>query len=224
MNATFLLIDLLLLLLPLILLADRKAFPVSTLRRLIIPSLAVTLIYSEIGIFFSRTGIWQFNNDFLLGGEYRSLPFEQYLYLFSFSFFCLALYQYVKIKWIHSEVGFSLFISNLIIGVSIALLFFSYTKWYTIVSVGMTVLLLLLVEYRSRLRFMGIFYPACLAGLIPFYVVQYVLANQPVITYQWQKTMDVGWFKIPFENHFQYLGMFLLGAFVLEAIKSYKSR
>ncbi|MCY1512281.1 hypothetical protein D9M68_467350 [compost metagenome] len=194
------------------------------LLRSVIPSLAVTLIYSEIGIFFFKAHIWQFNNAYLLGGKYRSLPFEYYLYLFSFSFFCLALYQYAKVKLANKEVAFSLFISNLIIGVSIALLFFAYTKWYTLVSVGMAVLLLLLVEYRSRLRFMGIFYPACLAGLVPFYAVQYIIANQPIITYQWNKTMDFGWFKIPFENHFQYLGMFLLGVFVLEAIKSYKRR
>jgi len=224
MNNFFLLLDALLLLFPFVFLADRKVFTIKMIVQAIIPSLAVTLIYAETGIFFSRTGAWQFNNSEISGLQYRSLPAEQYLYYFSLSFLCLAIYQYRKAKFAHKRITFALFVSNLLIGICIALLFFAYTKWYTLLTVGMAALLLLLVEYRSRLRFMGIFYPACLWGLIPFYGSQYFLSNRPVVSYQWEKTLDTGWVKIPFENHFLYLGMFLLGVFVLEAIQSFRKR
>lgn len=212
----------LLLFLPFTLLGDKKALTAKKLIKAFIPALAVTLFYAETGVFFARNGIWTFHSESLSGWFFRHLPVEQYLYYFSMSFFCLALYQYRKAKRPHKSIGFSLFLSNLLLGLCVAFLFFAYTKPYTLVLVSMTAFFLLLVEYRTRLRFMGNFYPALLWGLIPFYITQYILSHRPIITYQWDKTMNAGWLKIPFENHFLYFGMFLLGVAVLELLQNYK--
>lgn len=222
MTYIFLYLILFLLLIPIALAAHKKI----NLKSLLIPSLIVTVIYSETGVFFAGAlKVWSFNPDYIMGVMYRQLPLEMYLFYFASSFAGLGIYSYLNIVFPKNDLQkYSLALSNLLLGVMIAILFFAYTKWYTATTFALLFLLMLYVEYRNRLRFMYRFYRAFVVCLVPFYLSFGILCNLPVITYRASETLDVNLFRIPFENHFYMMGMLLLGVFFMEVLKSRQAK
>jgi len=222
---TFLLINLFLLLIPFCLLLDRRVFGFKQLVASIIPSFVVTVIFTELAIFWTGQKILIFNNAYLLGPYYRYLPVEFYLFIFTFTFAGLGLYNYLNVKFPNNNLQkYSLAVSNLILGICVAFLFFAYTKWYTALTFGSLFLLLILIEYKNELRFMYKFYRAFVVSLIPFYICYAIIGNLPIISYKVDETVGLGLFNIPFENHFYMMGMLLLGVFLLEFIKSRRTK
>lgn len=213
----FLYLNLFLFLIPVALNIDKKI----GISSLLIPSLIVTVIFSETGVFLAGLKVWTFNPAYLLGITYRQLPLEMYLFYFMFSFAGLGIYNYLNIKFPKNDLQkYSLSLSNLLLGIMVAILFFAYTKWYTTITFALLFLLMLYVEYKNQLRFMYRFYSAFLVCLIPFYISFGILSNVPIISYNATETIDVNLFRIPFENHFYMMGMLLLGVYFLEVRKS----
>lgn len=217
MTYIFLYLNLFLFIIPIFLSSQKKI----DLRSLLLPSFIVTLIFSETGVFFAGQKVWSFNPDYLLGLNYRQLPLEMYLFYFTSSFSGLGIYQYLNVKFPNNDLQkYGLACSNLLLGITVAMLFFAYTKWYSVTTFTLLFLLLLYIEYRNQLRFMYKFYRAFVICLIPFYISYGILCNLPIISYQAKETVDLNLFSIPFENHFYMMGMLLLGVYLMELIKS----
>lgn len=221
MTHIFLYLNLFLFLIPFALTIDKKI----NLRSLLIPSLIVTVIFSETGVFFSGLKVWSFNPDYLIGVSYRQLPLEMYLFYFTFSFAGLGIYNYLNAKFPKNDLQkYALSLSNLLLGLMVAMLFFAYTKWYTVIIFTILFLLLLYIEYKNQLRFMYKFYRTFVVGLIPFYISFGILCNMPIISFQAKETIDVNLFRIPFESHFYMMGMLLLGVYFTEVLKSRQAK
>ncbi|MES2650593.1 MAG: lycopene cyclase domain-containing protein [Bacteroidota bacterium] len=216
MTHIFLYLNLFLFLIPFVLTSNEKI----NLRSLLIPSLIVTVIFSETGVFFAGLKVWSFNPAYLMGISYRQLPLEMYLFYFTSSFAGLGIYTYLNAKFPKNDLQkYALSLSNLLLGLMVAMLFFAYTKWYTATTFTILFLLLLYIEYKNQLRFMYKFYRAFIVCLIPFYISYGILCNMPIISYQAKETIDVNLFSIPFENHFYMMGMLLLGVYLVEVLK-----
>ncbi|MBC7615669.1 MAG: lycopene cyclase domain-containing protein [Pedobacter sp.] len=221
MTHIFLYLNLFLFLIPIALAADKKVFEIENIRSIVVPAFIVTVIYSETGVFFAGLKVWQFNLAYLIDVTYRQLPLEMYLFYFTSSFAALGIYNYLNVKFPKNDLQkYSLSLSNLLLGVIVAILFFAYTKWYTATTFTLLFLLILYIEYKNQLRFMYKFYRAFLVCLIPFYISFGILCNVPIISYKASETIDVNLFNIPFENHFYMMGMLLLGVFLIEVFKS----
>lgn len=224
MTYIFLLINLCLLLIPFLLATDKKVFVFENIKSAILPSLIVTVIFSEIAVFFTGLKVWSFNPVYLIGVYYRELPLEEYLFIFTFSFAGLGIYNYLNAKFPKNDLQkYSLALSHALMGVCIAILFFAYTKWYPAITFAFLMMLLIGVEYINTLRFMYKFYRAFVAMLIPFYICHALICNLPVTTYLPIENLGFDLFKIPFENHFFMMGMLLLGVYLLEFFKSRKA-
>ena len=224
MTYTFLYLNLFLFLIPLALAIDKKVSKIENIRSLIVPSLIVTVIFSEIAVFFTGLKVWEFNPAYLVGVYYRELPLEEYLFIFAFSFAGLGIYNYLNAKFPKNDLQkYSLALSHALMGVCIAILFFAYTKWYPAITFAFLMMLLIGVEYINTLRFMYKFYRAFVASLILFYICHGVICNLPITTYQPTENLGFDLFKIPFENYFFTMGMLLLGVYLLEFFKSRKS-
>jgi hypothetical protein len=221
MSHIFLYLNLFLFLIPIALAIDKKVFTIKKIRFLIVPSLIVTIIFSETGVFFAGLKVWTFDPAYLVGITYRQLPLEMYLFYFTFSFANLGIYNYLNAKFPKNDLQkYSLSLSNLMLGIMVAILFFAYTKWYTATTFTLLFLLMLYIEYKNQLRFMYKFYRAFVVCLIPFYISFGILCNIPIITYKATETINVNLFKIPFETHFYMMGMLLLGIYFTEVFKS----
>ncbi|MNI69679.1 hypothetical protein D3C85_1410710 [compost metagenome] len=115
---------------------------------------------------------------------------------------------------------YSLALSNLILGLCIAILFFSYSRWYTLINFGFLLVVLGYVEYVNvRLRFMYRFFRAYLVSLIPFYIVNGFLTAIPVVMYNDKENLGFRVGTIPFEDHFYLMGLLLLNIYFYEKYK-----
>jgi hypothetical protein len=218
MTYLFLYLNLALLLIPFVLMLDKKA-----IKSFVIPSIVVTIFFSEAGVLLAGAKVWVFNPDYLIEVIYRNIPLEMYLFYFTSSFASLGIYTYLNNKFPKNDwQKYTLALSNLLLGLMIAMLFFAYTKWYTVITFAILFVLLLFVEYKNHLRFMYKFYRAYLVCLIPFYLSFGILCNLPAISYKAAETVQANIFNIPFENHFYMMGMLLLGVYLLELIKAWK--
>lgn len=224
MAYTFLHLNLFLFLIPIALAFDKKVFPIKNISSLIVPSLIVTVIFSEIAVFFTGLKVWEFNSAYMVGMYYRELPLEEYLFIFTFSFAGLGIYNYLNAKFPKNDLQkYSLAVSHALMGICIAMLFFAYTKWYPAITFAFLMMLLIGVEYINTLRFMYKFYRAFVTSLIPFYICYGIICNLPITTYKTTENLGFDLFKIPFENHFFIMGMLLLGVYLLEFFKSRKA-
>lgn len=217
MNYIFLLLNLFLFLIPICLSFDKKVFPVGQLKSTIAATLITGIIFSAIAIFFTLFKVWSFDSVFLSGVYYRGLPLEQYLFSFTFTFAGLGIYQFLNAKFPNNQLQkFSLSVSNLMLGVCVAFLFFAYAKWYTVITFSILLILLLYIEYLNKLRFMYRFYRAYLVCLIPFYICYGIICNLPIVQYQAAETIKLKLQNIPLENHFYIMGMLLLAVYAFE--------
>lgn len=221
MSYSFLFVDLFLLSIPLLLWLSTKVFSIKDLKAILIPSLLSSVIFSGIATLFAFFKIWTFNAEYLMGFYYKNLPLEHYIFLFAFSLTGLSIYTFLNNKFIHNNLQrFSLALSNLLLGLCIAFLFFAYTKWYTVVAFTLLFALIFYIEYvNHKLRFMYRFYRAYVVMLIPFYVCYGVLCNLPIIEYQFASTTGMQLANIPFENHFYMMGMLLSVVYLFELFK-----
>lgn len=223
MTYTFLILDLLIFLIPFALLLDKKVANVAKLKSIILPSLIVTFVFSEVAVFLTGLKVWNFNTAYLIGTSYRGLPLEEYMFLFVFCFAGLGVYNYLNAKFPNNDLQkYSLTLSNLLMGICVAFLFFGYTKWYTAITFAFLILLFFGVEYINKLRFMYRFYRAFVFMLIPFYCVYAIVCNLPIITYDTAQNVRFSLFKIPFENHFFMMATLLLGVYLFETLQSRK--
>lgn len=223
MTYTFLILNLIIILIPFALMLDKKVSDVDKLKSIILPSLIVTFVFSEVAVFLTGLKAWNFNDIYLIGLSYRGLPIEEYLFLFSFNFAGLGVYNYLNAKFPKNDLQkYSLTLSNLMMGICIAFLFFGYTKWYTVITFAFLILLFFGVEYINKLRFMYRFYRVFVIMLIPFYCIYAIVCNLPIITYDTAQNVRFSMFKIPFENHFFMMATLLLGIYLFETLKSRK--
>ncbi len=225
MTYSFLLLDLFLILIPIVLSFDKNVIGKDSFR-LIMPAILVPgIIFSTITIIFTFLGVWGFNSAFLIGNYYREVPIEQHLFFFAFSFAGLGIYNYLNLKFPNNELQkFSLTLSNLMLGVCVAFIFFAYAKWYTVVIFAILFVLLLYIEYINKLRFMYRFYRAYVVALIPFYICYGILCNLPTLTYNTAETIKLSLANIPLENHFLMMGVLLLSVYLFEFFKHRKAK
>ena len=221
MTYTFLLINLILIVIPFALMLDHKVIGVDKIKSTILPSIIVTFVFSEVAVFLTGLKAWNFNLVYLIGSSYRGLPLEEYLFLFAFSFAGLGVYNYLNAKFPKNELQkYSLTLSNIMMGICIAFIFFGYDKWYTVITFSFLILLLFEVEYINKLRFMYRFYRVFVVMLIPFYIIYGIFCNLPILQYDIKQNIGFSLFKIPFENYFFTMATLLLGVYLMETLKS----
>ncbi|RZK52187.1 MAG: lycopene cyclase domain-containing protein [Pedobacter sp.] len=217
MNYIFLLISICLILFPFLLAFDKANLNHNTIKTTVLPSFIVALLFAGVSIFLTDFAVFKFNPLYTLGFNIRKVPFEQLLFNFSLIFASLNLYRYLNSKFPNNAgQKYSLAISNALIGVCVAFLFFAHTKAYPTIVFGILILLLLFVEYFNRLRFMYRFYRVFVASLVLFYIAYGILCNIPVIAYERKETVALELANIPLENHFCLMAMLLLGTYLLE--------
>jgi uncharacterized membrane protein len=224
MQYIFLIINFILLLVPFLLCLDQKHFNVTQIKSTVPAALIAAIIYATLSVFFVLFKVWIFDHTQLVGISYRALPLEQYLFCFAFSFAGLNIYTYLNQKFPANHLQkYSLALSNLFLGLGIAMLFFNYTKWYTVITFSVLMILLLFVEYINSLRFMYRFYRAFLICLLLSFSCYGIICSEQIISYNQSAYTQLSLFNVPFENHFFVMGMMLLAVYVYTYFNHKKS-
>ncbi|ETZ21274.1 lycopene cyclase domain-containing protein [Pedobacter sp. V48] len=221
MSYYYLLINLALLLLSFLLALDKKASPIRSWKPMIPAVLASGLFFSVVALVFNQFKLSVFSAEYTVGVHILQLPIEEILFHFILAFAGLNVYVVLNAHFSKNNLEkFSLSFSNLLLGVLFAMLFFTYTKLYSVVTFSVLFLLLFYIEYVNKLRFMYKFYRAYVVLLIPFCLLYLLIGGLPILTYVFEETIKLKLGTIPFENLFSLMSNLLLSVYLFEVIKS----
>jgi hypothetical protein len=176
----------------------------------------ITYLFSALGVLsLSEPGLFNTQNTGLT------------LSLIALQFFLpalgLGLYIFLNNKFPNNSLdSFSLSLSNLVLGICVAMLFFGYLKLYTLIAFLILFVLLLYVEYKNKLRFMYRFYRTYAALLIPFYLLCIFIKKQSQLVFNENATLKLDLIYLPIEVYFYFMGMLLVAVYLFEFFKSKK--
>jgi lycopene cyclase domain-containing protein len=221
MNYTYLLVDLGLLLVPVLLFSGKQLNFVAQSKFIILAGLINVFVFSVPAQFLTQLKGVVFNPPYLTGLTLWELPVEELLLLFILPLSGLAVYLFLNNRFPDNKLEkYSLAVSNILLGICIAMLYFGHRKLYTLFTFSILLVFIVYVEYVNKLRFMYRFYRAYLLSLVLYYIVYGILTTIPVIQYNNAETLNFNLFYIPFEGHFYFMAMLLLTVYLFELFKS----
>lgn len=211
MKYTYLLINIATVFFPLVLSFDKRvAFSKSW--KLIWPGMGITgLLFLVWDILFTQKGVWSFNPNYVLGLNILGLPVEEILFFLSVPFACIFIYACVAhyIKWQLSDMVVDV-LSNAIIVYAILNVVFNYQKLYTLVTFSLLAVVLIVVQYVIRRRWLHRFYVTYVISLIPFYIINGILTSIPIVMYNNAQNLGKRVGTIPVEDHFYLMALLLM--------------
>lgn len=219
MNFTYLLLALAMLVVPVMLLFVKKTGLIRMIKPAIPAALITGFVFSTIAAILVLVGAWNFDPAYLTGVFLWKVPVEEFLFTMAASLAGIGVYATLNAFFPNNALDkFSLSFSNLLMGVGVAMLIFTYTKWYSAASFGILFLLIFYIEYLNKLRFMYKFYRSFLVSLVLFYIAYGIISTLPIISYTDVINLKLG--AIPFESHFYFMGMLLMSIYLFELFKS----
>ena len=185
-------------------------------------SVALTgVFFCLITFLFSALGVLSFNPRLATGPVIAGLPLTILFLPFFISALGLLSYRFLNNSFPNNHLEkFSLSISNLILGICVAMLFFGYLKWYTLVTFIILFTLLLYIEYKNGLRFMYRFYRTYVALLIPLYFLSLYIKTQDPLLFNENEGLKLNLIYLPIEAYFFFMGMLLMAVYLFEFFKN----
>ena len=221
MRYTYLLINLLTLLFPLLLSFDKKVAFYKSWRYLWPGMLITGLVFLFWDVLFTIDGVWSFNPKYVIGTNIIGLPVEEILFFLTVPFACTFIYACLNyyLKW-QINIRLTRIISNIIIIFSILVLVFYHHHMYTRVSFTLVAFLVILFQFILKVRWLNKFYVAYVVSLVPFYIINGILTSLPVVLYNNDQNMGIRLGTIPIEDHFYLMALLLMNVGLFEYFKS----
>lgn len=172
-------------------------------------------------VLFTVKGVWSFNSSYIIGVTLWGLPLEEVLFFITVPFACIFIYACLNyyIKWA-MDSRLTGMINSLIILLSILGLIFYHDRLYTIVTFAVLLVLMPLLQYIFKVKWLNHFYLAYLVALIPFYIVNGILTAIPVVLYNNSENMGKRIGTIPVEDHFYLLILLLMNIGLFQYFKN----
>lgn len=182
------------------------------------------LIYIVWDIYFTRWGVWSFNENYIAGIYLFNLPVEEVLFFIVVPYCCLFIYECIicyfpgikEGKW-WNIIFYLLAFTCLIVGTIF------YQQKYTaatFIALGSMITILL----RARSFFNGFdiaaFLVSYLVILVPFMIVNGFLTAIPVVLYNDAENLGFRIYTIPFEDIFYGMLLILMNVLIYEKLRS----
>jgi lycopene cyclase domain-containing protein len=180
MNYTYLLVNIVLLLLSLFLFFNKRARSSNTWKCVLPAALIPSVLFVAASHLLKLSGFLTFDAHYLTGQYFGALPLEEWIFCILMPFTSLGVYTFMNVSFPGNGLQkFSLTVSNLLLGLCIAMLFFAYQSGniYSIAFDVSLVLLLIHIEYFNKLRFMYRFYRAYLVCMMLFYPAYFIITG-----------------------------------------------
>lgn len=174
-----------------------------------LPSLFITALLFLIWDYYkTKFGVWQFNDDFIIGIKFFGLPIEEYFFFFTVPYSCTFIYEvvayYNKRNFLTKDIKFvSIALSFIFLMFSFFVLEKSYT-WS--VTFGMAFIIPFLIYTLDSFKFQH-FVLMFLISILPMAIVNGVLTALPVVVYNNVENIGIRTITIPVED---YLYSFIL--------------
>lgn len=196
---------------PLVLSFDRRVRFIRQWKYLFPAITIVATVFLVWDYYFTLWGVWGFNQEYLWGPHLANLPIEEVSFFIVVPFACVFLYEvfrhYLPQDYLAKPAPY---ISGLLIVLFVATAILNWGAYYTTVTFASTALLLFLVQYVLKVKWMGWFYLGYLVSLVPFLVVNGILTALPVVWYNDAHNLGIRLYTIPLDDTV-YCMLLLLG-------------
>ncbi len=221
--STYLIINILIIIVPLILSFDKNIRYYKKLPSLLFSILIVSTAYIIWDIFATQRGDWAFNPKHLVGIYFGGLPIEEILFFFTVPYSCIFIYEtvryYTKEKTFNINKIFFLILAVILILFGIIL----NNQYYTFTVSIFTGLFFLLAAFLNMNLLNSFHYwLTMLISFIPFLIVNYFLTSIPVVTYSDSAFFGKRFITIPLEDFLYSFSMISLWILFYEYLNKNK--
>jgi lycopene cyclase domain-containing protein len=208
--ASYLWINILIILIPLILSFESKIKFYRKFSALFISIFMVGIPYIIWDVIATQRGDWTFESSHLIGVYLWNLPIEEVLFFITVPYASIFLYETLCLYISDADVSISFFrIFHIIIIVIFAIFSFftrhlPYTSTVSIFFAAFFVISLLVYQKLIRSKIYWIFISIM---FIPFLMVNYLLTSLPIVTYNPEAFSNIRITTIPLEDFFYSFSM-----------------
>jgi len=215
MSYTYLLIDLLSVLVPLLFTFHPRVEFYKTWRAFFSTAAFVALGFLIGDSIYTYLGVWGFNPNYLTGITIVNLPLEELLFFFCIPYACMFSYQvFDRLINLNMMNILDKYLTVPFILISAFVSVYFYDRMFTFVAAGGLALLLLFVRFVYKAEWLGKFYFIYLILMIPFMIVNGILTGmfiaEPVVWYNDAENMGIRMLTIPLEDVFYGMTLILL--------------
>lgn len=197
--------------------------------KFVFPAMVLPAVfYIAWDIYFTYKGVWDFNENCVVGKPFYffNLPIEEVLFFFVVPYCCLFIYECIRVYFrnlknkAHDKIIMKVMACVLII---LGLVFYKkmYTSW-TFVFTGAFILFVLLNKKTFRHFDATSFLISYSIILVPFLFVNGYLTSIPVISYNDAENLGLRISTIPLEDVFYGMLLVMMNVVIFERLKSKK--
>ncbi len=191
-------------------------------------SLIVGVVFVAWDAWFTKIGVWWFNDQYLLGIRFAGLPLEELLFFICIPFACLFTYfcldKFFKLDWKPLPEKVFVIIS-IIIALCIALWF--REKIYTFITFLSTACSLFILKFLLKVRWIGKVSFVYLLLMPGFLMVNGILTGtgleSPIVNYNPEEFMGIRILTIPVEDTVYGYELILWNIFLFQMFKKSKT-
>ena len=192
-------------------------------------ALIVAIPFIIWDIYFTKTGVWWFNYDYLTGFKIANLPIEEILFFFCIPFSCIFTYycltKFFNLNWANAFSTIIVFVTIITCSV-ISLL--HYDKIYTFITALFTVITLIYLFFIKQKQWIGeasFVYTILMLGFIP---VNGILTGtgleNPIVNYNPKEFLGIRILTIPIEDAVYGYALFLWNLYFFKLFYSKQNR
>lgn len=167
---------------------------------------------------FTKIGVWWFNDTYLIGNRILGLPIEEWLFFICIPFSCVFTYycltKFFNLKWANAFNTIIVFVTIIVCSV-VALLF--YNKTYTLVTALITIATLIYLHFIAKVDWIGQASLVFTILMLGFFPVNGVLTGtgleSPIVNYNSNEFLTIRLFTIPIEDAVYGYTQFLLNIY-----------
>ncbi len=217
---TYLLLDVLSVIFPLLLSFDKKvAF--YKLWKYLVPAIVINaLLFILWDMYFTEQGVWSFNPDYITGVRFFNLPVEEALFFIVVPYSCAFIYECLN-AYVEKEIVTRPKLINMIVLVlSLVSCILFYDKIYTVVNAGICFSVVFIAAFVYKFNQLGRFYFSFFVSLIPFLLFDGLITGIPIVRYNTAENMSIRFLSIPLEDFFYCLSMLLNTVLIMDYFKT----
>ncbi len=181
------------------------------------------LLYILWDVYFTKQGVWSFNEAYITGIKLYNLPLEEVLFFFVVPYCCTFIYACIRAyfpRLVNKRWGdlFLIIAGVLLFAAGVLYAGRYYTSWTFIFTGGFIMLL-----FSTRKNFKSfdaasfiVSYAVC---LIPFLIVNGFLTAIPVVLYNNAENLGIRIYTIPFEDAFYGMLLVMMNIVLYEKLK-----
>jgi lycopene cyclase domain-containing protein len=180
-------------------------------------------IFITWDVIFTNLSVWSFNDRYILGYKFLSLPIEEWMFFICIPYSCVFIHEVLSYFFPIKKIRFNIYRFNQ--GLAVLLFIIGLTSWgkiYTSFCFVLTGLFLLLLK-RKKIHLIALIYRTFTVSLIPFFIVNGILTgaltDEPIVIYNNLQTSMIRIVTIPIEDFVYCLFMLGLTIWIYESQK-----